>query len=155
MGDYDRTPAALEAIGAQIVTRDVRLKPGGKCVYAFAPASDEGRGRLLCALSGNPASAMTNYYAVVLPALKKLAGRRDFLPVEIDVTLEKAFGKRSPQPRLLRGKLKFLNGRAVMEAASGQGNGVLSGMIGCNVMALVPAGSDALPAGTRLRAFLI
>ena len=36
-----------------------------------------------------------------------------------------------------------------------QGNVVLSGTIGCDAMAVVPAGSGALSAGTRLKGFTL
>ncbi len=70
VGDYDLTPAAVEAVGAEILVKNVALKPGGKCCYA------QRDGRLICCLSGNPASSMTNFYAVALPALRRLRGIR-------------------------------------------------------------------------------
>ena len=36
-----------------------------------------------------------------------------------------------------------------------QGNVVLSGTIGCDVFAVVPGGSGPLPAGTKLKGFLL
>ena len=36
-----------------------------------------------------------------------------------------------------------------------QGNVVLSSVVGCDMMAVVPAGSGPLPAGTRLEGFLL
>ena len=148
-GDYDRTPEALKIIGAKILVRDVALKPGGKCVYAVKGE------KLICCLSGNPASALTNYYAVALPALKKLSGLNDFMPEEIDVTLANSFPKRSPQTRIIRGKLNFSDGKAVMYVPSEQGNGVLSTMSGSNFMAVIPSGSEKLQEGTRLKGFAI
>ena len=148
-GDYDRMPQSLEISGAEIIVRDVELKPGGKCIYAIKDS------KLICCLSGNPASALTNYYAVALPAMKKLAGIRDFIPVEFDVTLANSFNKRSPKTRIIRGVLEIIEGRAVINVPPEQGNGVLHTMSGCNVMAVVPAGSDKLPEGTRLKGFII
>ncbi len=148
-GDYDRTPEALKLVGAKILVRDVALKPGGKCVYAVKD------GKLICCLSGNPASALTNYYAVSLPALKKLSGLKDYMPEEIDVTLANSFPKRSPQTRIIRGRLKFSDGQAVMYVPSEQGNGVLSTMSGSNFMAVIPSGSGKLQEGTRLKGFAI
>ena len=148
-GDYDRTPEALKIIGAEILVRDVALKPGGKCVYAVK------NGKLICCLSGNPASALTNYYTLALPAFKKLSGLKNFLSEEINVTLANSFPKRSPQTRMIRGRLKFSDGQAVMFVPSEQGNGVLSTMSGSNFMAVIPSGSGKLPEGTRLKGFTI
>lgn len=149
VGDYDLTPDAMERIGAKILARGVRMKPGMACAYAVR------EGKLLFGLSGNPAAAMTQLVMIVMPALRKLAGRREVFAQEIDVTLADGFPKNSPLPRFLRGRLELRNGQAIMHLPSGQGNAVASSMIGSNVMALVPAGSGALEKNTRLKGFLI
>lgn len=148
-GDYDRMPEALKILCAQILVRDVELKPGGKCIYAVK------NDKLICCLSGNPASALTNYYAVALPALKKLSGLKDFMPHEIDIALANSFSKKSPITRIIRGTLNFADGKIFMRVPSEQGNGVLSTMSGANVMAIIPAGSGKLQEGERLKGFLI
>ena len=106
-------------------------------------------------LSGNPASSLTNFYAVALPALRKIMGYREPLMPRIKVTLSGSFGKKSPKPRFLRGTLELKSGTACMALPKEQGNGVLSSAIGCNVMALIPAGSGPVPAGTELEGFLL
>lgn len=149
VGDYDLTPAALDAIGAETLIRGVRLKPGMACAYAR-------RGeKLIFALSGNPASSITNFYTVALPALKKLAGRRDALPREITLVLSEGFPKKSREPRVLRGTLDCSDGTARMLLPRDQGNVALSTTIGCDVMAVIPAGSEPMPAGTKLKGFVI
>ena len=149
VGDYDLTPAAMEACGVEVFFRGVELKPGMACCYGSA------EGKLICALSGNPASAMTNYYAVALPALKKLRGRRDCLPEELTVTLLGGFGKKSPVTRLLRGRLVLDHGEVQIAFSREQGNAVLSSAMGCDAMAVVPAGSGSLEAGTKLKGFML
>ena len=149
VGDYDLTPAAMEMCGCEMLIRGVDMKPGMACAYGLLD------GKPVCGLSGNPASSLTNFYAVALPSLKKLAGRRDAVPEEISVTLKAAFHKKSPHTRILRGRLELRDGNAVMALPGDQGNVVLSSTIGCNVMALVPAGSGKLEAGTKLKGFLL
>ena len=149
VGDYDLTPEAMTWAGAELLLRGLDMKPGG----AFACGRKEGK--LLFGLSGNPASALTAYCAVVLPVLRKLAGRREpGLPM-LTVKLKSGFGKKSPRTRLLRGRLSLTDGTVWMEPSEGQGNGVLHTMIGCDVLAVVPAGSGPLPAGTELSAYRI
>ena len=147
VGDYDRTPAAMEAAGAEMLIRGVRLKPGMACAFGCRD------GKFLFALSGNPASSLTCFYAVALPALKKLAGRRDPVPQEFPVILADGFTGRSPVTRLLRGRLDLTGGRAAIRLPTSQGNVVISSAAGCNVMAIVPGGSGPLAAGTVLNAF--
>lgn len=149
VGDYDLTPDAMEKAGVEILFRGVDMKPGMACAYGVRD------GKLACGLSGNPASALTNFYAVALPAVKKLTGRADYLPKELSVTLTSEFKKKSPKTRFLRGKLVLDHGVVAMELPKDQGNVVLSSTIGCNVMAIVPAGSGPLAAGTVLKGFLL
>ena len=148
VGEYDLTPAAMEACGAEVLFRRVDLKPGMACCFAL------GEGKLLCGLSGNPAAAVTSFYAVALPALKKLCGRRDCLPRELTVTLVEGFKKPSPVTRLLRGRLELEDGEVRMSLRE-QGNAVLSSAMGCDAMAVIPAGSGPLEKGTKLKGFLL
>ena len=149
VGDYDFTPDAMARTGAELLIRTLFLKPGGASAYALRD------GKLLCGLSGNPASALTNFYAVVLPVLRKLQGLREPRLTEISVTLAEDFRKKSPKTRLIRGTLDLAEGTARMHVSKAQGNGVLHSLIGCDLLAEIPAGSPRLPAGTRLSAYLI
>lgn len=148
VGDYDLTPAAMELAGVEILFRGVGLKPGMACAYGVKD------GKLVCGLSGNPASSLTNFYAVAYPALKKMCGYKDFFPTEITVTLLGEFKKKSRGTRILRGTLELSDGTVGMRLSPEQGNVVLSSSIGCNVMAVVPAGSGPLAVGTKLKGFL-
>ena len=149
-GDYDLTPEAMELVCCSILTKGVLIKPGMACCYGV---KDE---KLVCALSGNPASALTNYYAVVRPAIRKLAGLKDYLPRTFTVILADDFNKKSKVPRILKGKLEFSEtGQALLKIPSGQGNVMISSSIGCDCLAQVSAGSKALKAGAKLKAFMI
>lgn len=149
VGDYDFTPDAMTRAGAELLIRTLFLKPGGASAYAIRD------GKLLCGLSGNPASALTNFYAVILPLLRKLRGLSEQHLTEMPVILAENFGKKSPKTRLIRGTLDLSDGTAKMHVSKGQGNGVLHSLMGCDVLAEIPAGSPRLPAGTRLSAYLI
>lgn len=148
-GDYDLTPDAMEQAGIELLVRGVNLKPGMACAYGVKD------GKPVCGLSGNPASALMNFYCIALPALRKMAGMGKPVPDEITVTLKNSFSKKSKGTRILRGKLDLSDGTARMVVPDDQGNVVLSSTIGCNVMAIVPAGSGALPAGTVLKGFML
>lgn len=149
VGDYDLTPDAMEMAGVTMLFQGVNMKPGMACAYGVY------NGKLVCGLSGNPASSLTNFYAVTMPALKKLMGHQESLPEEISMTLLGGFRKKSPATRFLRGRLVLTNGTVALEIPKDQGNIVLSSTIGCNAMALVPAGSGPVPVGTVLKGFIL
>ncbi len=149
VGDYDKTPQAMELAGAELLFHGVDMKPGMACAYGMAGKKP------VCALSGNPASSITNFYALAVPALKKLAGWAKPAYEEFELILKNGFKKKSPATRLLRGKLLFEGGKAYLDTPKDQGNVVLSSSIGCDAMAIVPAGSGALEPGTTLKGFRI
>ena len=149
VGDYDLTPDAMERIGAEILFRGVDLKPGMACAYAVR------QGKLLCGLSGNPASSLINFYLVALPALRALAGHAEPVPAEISLTLAEAYPHPSRCTRILRGALDLTDGTARLRLTGDQRNAVISSAIGCDALAVVPAGNGPLAAGTELKGFLV
>ena len=149
VGDYDLTPKAMEMANIQILQHGVDLKPGMACAYGVKD------GKLVCGLSGNPAASITNFHVIVAPLLRKLKGEKNYLPVEFSVKLLDSFSKKSPATRILRGKMEVLNGEIGIRIPKEQGNVVLSSTIGCDLMAIVPAGSGALEKGTVLKGFFI
>ena len=149
VGDYDLTPAAMERIGAEMLFRGVELKPGMACAYALRG------GKLLCGLSGNPASSLTNFYMVALPALRALCGYAEPIPPEVRLTLAEGYPHPSRGTRILRGALDLRSGKVCLRLTGDQRNAVISSAIGCNALAIVPAGSGPLDAGTELKGFLL
>lgn len=149
VGDYDLTPDAMERIGAEMLFRGVDLKPGMACAYAVK------NGKLLCGLSGNPASSLINFYMLALPALRALGGMAEPVPPEITLTLADVFPKGSYGTRILRGRLDLSDGTARLRLPKSQGNAVISSAVGCDALAVVPAGSGPLAPGTMLKGFLI
>lgn len=149
VGDYDLSPAAMELAGAEMLIRGVGIKPGKSC--AFAALS----GKVLYGLSGNPAAALTDFYAIALPALKKLAGRRDCLPRELTLRLKSGFRKKSPYTRLLRGRLDLSGEVPAIELPGDQSNSVLSSTIGSDVMAIIPPEVGPMAEGEMLKGFLL
>jgi molybdopterin molybdotransferase len=119
------------------------------CAYGTAG------GRPVIGLSGNPASAVTNFCACVLPAVRRLCGRKDVLPQPFTASLTRGFRKGSPADRFLRGQLMLEDGAVRFAAAPDQGNAVLSSAIGCRAFLLIPAGSPPAPTGAVFSGFMI
>ena len=149
VGDYDLTPEAMRRVGTEILVNRVAIKPGMACAYGVR---DD---KLVIGLSGNPASSITNFYAIVLPAIKKLCGVKNPEHEFFDVRLADGFVKKSRCTRFLRGRLDLSDGTARMRLTQYQGNAIISSMIGSNMFAVVPAGSGAIEEGTVLKGFLI
>lgn len=149
VGDYDLTPAALEGAGAELLLQDIAIKPGGKCCFGRKGKT------LACCLSGNPASALTCFYAVVLPALRRSCGHPQGRLPEVRARLAGDYPKASPRTRLLRGRLRWGDRELEFVPCPTQGNGALHTLAGANALAEISAGSGPVPGGTLIRAIYI
>lgn len=148
-GNGDLMLNTMQMAGVKILFQGVDIKPGMACAYGIQNKT------LVCALSGDPVSALTNFYAVALPAFRKLMGCRNPIPQEIEITLSSSFNKSSPQLRFLRGSLELNCGRVCMSLLGERGNVMSTSSSGCTAMAIIPAGSGPISAGTVLKGFLL
>ncbi|KUO60388.1 MAG: molybdenum cofactor biosynthesis protein [Gracilibacter sp. BRH_c7a] len=149
VGDYDVVGDAVKAAGAETLFWKIEIKPGSPSLAAVKD------GKLILALSGSPAAAMVIYQLVGIILIKKLAGWSQVFHQQTEVILKKDFRKASPRRRFLRGKLVMEDGVAYVETIGGQGNGVLRSLIGCDILAEIPAGSGPLKAGEKLTGYLL
>lgn len=149
VGDFDLVPKALQHIGADMIFRGVKMKPGSPMVAA---KKDH---KLLIGLSGNPAAAFITFELLVVPVIKKMMGLRQIMPLTLEAVLDDSFEKSSPQRRFLRGKLKREYSGSKIQLTGNQTNGALKSMIGCDVLVDVPVGSGPLICGQKVSALLL
>ncbi|MCR4590369.1 MAG: molybdopterin molybdotransferase MoeA [Lachnospiraceae bacterium] len=148
-GDYDLVPDAMQEAGYEIIVKGIDMKPGMACAFGVKD------GRIMLALSGNPASALTNLQCVCYPALKKLAGLADHDHTCIKMRLKNDFTKSRKGMRFVRGVLSIEEGAAVFAAPEKQGNIVISSAALCNAYACLPKGKEPLKAGDVVDGFIV
>ena len=137
VGQKDLMPAALSALGAEMVFHGVAMKPGMPTLFARL------KGRPVLALSGNPFAAAVAFERLGRPLLAALGGDAGGAGTRRQAVLENSFDKASPGRRFVRGRL---TGERVW-IPDGQGNGQMRSMVGCNCLIDIPAGSGPLRAG--------
>jgi len=141
VGPHDHVRPALEQLGARQVFCRVSLKPGGQvCLYV---ARD---GALAFALPGNPASALTAFRVLVVPAIYGMLGR--------DLTLHTARGVAETDLPGTIGRTSVIRCTAKMHddgwhvtPNGDQRSHILTSMLGVPVLALVPEDREVLRAG--------
>lgn len=148
VGDYDLVAESLLKAGANLLCGDLALKPGGKSWYA------ELQGKLIFGLSGNSASALTNFCAVVAPVLYALKGSFRKTP-EYTALLSQEIKKSGPLPRLIRGNVFIEDALAYFRPAQDQKNGAILTMSQMNAMVEIPAGSGPLERGTKVKVYQV
>lgn len=128
VGDYDLVEKALCELDFNIFTKGISMKPGMACCFA------EKNGKIVLGLSGNPMSSVTTFYAVCLPAIKKMMGYREYDNKYFKVKLKNSFNKKIYKTRFLRANVEIEDGVAVANLNLDQGNIVIKSLIGCNAM---------------------
>lgn len=148
-GEYDLTASAMEKAGYELFVKGVDIRPGMPCLYGIKS------GKLMLALSGNPASALANLQCVCYPALKKLIGIAEYDHKMIQMKLKNDWLKVGKGLRFICGSLKIENGIAMFEASEKQENEVFLSASGCNSYGIIPGGRGPLKAGTVINGFII
>ncbi len=148
-GDFDLVPDAMEHAGYEILVRHVGMKPGMACAYGVR------EGRLWLALSGNPASALTNLQCICYPALKKLAGYTEYDHKIIRFRLMQECKKAGAGTRFLRGRAEYVDGEVYLNTPPRQGNVVISSAKGCNAYGILTDMTAPVKKGTMIEGFFI
>lgn len=145
VGQRDLIPAAVEQSGARTVFHGVRIKPGMPTLFALQEQT------LLLGLSGNPFSAAVAFELLIHPLFAAMTRSPRLQMRCAQAVAEGAFEKSSPVRRLLRARC--LDGRVMIP--TGQANGQMRSMIGCNCLVDLPAGTRRVEPGQTVRVLFL
>ena len=148
VGEHDHVRGALAELGVHERFWGVALKPGKPTLFATR------RQTLVFGLPGNPVSAFVTFCLFVAPAVRALSGvaeprRRTVATLRSDC--EQTPGRaHAVRCRLLLGPHGW-----EAEPTGAQGSHVLTSMLGADALAILPAGSGTVAAGTRVEVELL
>ncbi|SFT55783.1 molybdopterin molybdotransferase [Selenomonas sp. GACV-9] len=144
VGKKDIMHGVVDKIGKRLFWR-VCMKPGGPSIaYTFGKT-------LGIALSGNPFAAYATFELIARPVLVELSGEQDLAVRHGQAVLTDAFPKASKGRRFIRAYHENGKVRLPQQHASGS----LFSVVGCNAFVAIPAGTDPLPAGTKVDIILL
>jgi molybdopterin molybdotransferase len=111
VGDYDFVGKALLEIGTKQIFYKVKQKPGKPLFFGKLNSKP------VFALPGNPASALSNFYIYVHPALERLSGNINFSINKGIAILDSDFIKKGDRVQFLKahhenGKVTILEGQS-------------------------------------------
>ena len=150
VGAKDILHETLDLLGAQKVFWKVRLKPGSPLIFSLAAFPSAGAVPIL-SLSGNPFAASATFELFARPLLAGMAGCDDLQPVITEGILDTPFPKGGRMRRFVRGV--FCNGHVTLP--QGHASGQLASAAGTNCLAEIPADGAPVPAGARLKVWLL
>jgi molybdopterin molybdotransferase len=111
VGDYDFVGSALKELDVTQLFYKVKQKPG-KPLF-FGKRDD----KMIFALPGNPAAALSCFYIYIYSALQRISGNTTFSIARTNAICESDFTKKGDRPQFLKaiyhdGKVKILEGQS-------------------------------------------
>jgi molybdopterin molybdotransferase len=139
-GDYDYVPAAMKKAGLALHFEKIAVQPGMPTVFASL------KDKAAFALPGNPVSTFVIFEVFIKPLLLRLMGH-SFRPQLQPAILTIAYGRpRSERDAFL--PVQCRHGRITLVPYHGSAD--LHALSQANALLRVPAGQDALPAGSTV-----
>ncbi len=132
VGEADYVKQSLEKLG-EVHFWKMAMKPGkplafGKIKHAW-----------FFGLPGNPVSVMATFYLFVQPALFKLMGKTDDLPIRFQVPCLNDIKREAGRMEFQRGQLHYNNdGKLVVTPLAGQGSHCVQAMSHANCFIIIP-----------------
>jgi molybdopterin molybdotransferase len=144
VGDYDFVKTALENLGVKEEFYKIKQKPG-KPIY-FGTLNE----KLIFALPGNPASALTCFYIYVLPALNKLAGKKFEGLKTVKRKLKNSYHKKAGLAHFL----KSVSDEEFVEISDSQSSAMLNTFALANGLVFLDEAIETVDAGSAVDVFL-
>lgn len=148
VGSHDLIKSIFSKVGTIHFGR-ILFKPGKP--LTFATAGD----KLLFGLPGNPVSAYVCLSLFVRPALRRLAGESDVLPVLAPAVAGEPLRPSADRPDYQRAVARWEHGALVVRTTGTQGSSRLRSLAGANALAIVPIGTQPLAPGSPVTCILL
>ena len=144
VGDYDFVGTALSELGVTTGFYKVKQKPGKPLFFGY-----KGK-KLIFALPGNPAAALSCYYNYVLPALNLLTGKTKNHLAKRTLTLQSNYSKTVKMTHFLKGyaydeKVQILGK---------QSSAMLNSFVDGNCLIILEEGKENWSTGDKVQVIL-
>lgn len=149
VGVHDYVRPTIEALGAQMLFWRVAMKPGHP--VAFGKTSE----KIIFGLPGNPVSSMVCFEEFVAPALRRMMGHTRTHRRTITARLTHDVKHPPGRTEFIRVMLAQEEGGYVATSTGAQGSGMLLSMARADGLAVVPADSNGLVAGSMVTVQLL
>lgn len=145
VGDYDFVAAALKELEVETLFYKVNQKPG-KPLFA-----GKLKDKMVFALPGNPAAALTCFYVYVLPTLSILSGKAANYNQAKSIAIAHDYKVHNTRSQFL--KAHIINGEAII--LPHQASSMLNSFSVANGLVFVPNGSYELKQGDSVDVYLL
>jgi molybdopterin molybdotransferase len=141
VGEYDYVKKVFAEYKVREKFWKVRQRPGEPLYFGKS-------GRVsVFGLPGNTVSSMVCFREYIRPALLKMQGAAEFLPIEIGAYLEEPVSVKPGRRYFLRGVARLEGGKFFVKTTGEQGSGILKSMVDSNCLIIIPENVRALGPG--------
>jgi molybdopterin molybdotransferase len=149
VGDRDHVRAALTSAGVELELWKVAMKPG-------KPFSFGMNGRVpVFGLPGNPVSTFVAFELFVRPALLAMQGANVTARPRAPVHLIRGYRKQAGRAHFVRARVTRNGEHLIAQPHPKQGSAILSSLIGCNALVVLPAESTEILPNSVVPAILL
>jgi molybdopterin molybdotransferase len=145
VGDYDFVGRALYEIGVEQLFYKVKQKPGKPLFFGKKES------KIVFALPGNPAAALSCFYIYVYPALQKISGHINFSLTKTKAKSLSNFIKKGDRPQFL--KAIYQNNK--VEILEGQNSSMLHTFALANAIVYVPESIKTIDIDDKVEVILL
>ena len=144
VGDYDFVGKALAEIGVKQIFYKVKQKPGKPLFFGTY------QNKLVFALPGNPAAALSCFYVYVQTALAILSGKEEEL-ITSQFTLKESYFKKGDRAQFLKAKTH----ENQVEILEGQSSAMLHTFALADALVYVPETDNELTKGETVTVYML
>lgn len=145
VGDYDYVERAMCETGVETIFYKVRQKPGKPLFFGVK------EGKLFFALPGNPASSLVCFYEYVIPAIRKMYGRKDLFLASFRLPLNDDYGFDGERDEFVRGFADMNHARTLV----GQESFALRSFAIANALIYLPVSQSKVKKGDLVEVHLL
>lgn len=145
VGDYDFVGKALQELGVEKMFYKVKQKPGKPLFFG------KKENKVVFALPGNPAAALSCFYMYVYSALQKMSGNMSFSLAKTKAHSESNFIKKGGRAQFL--KAVYCNGN--VDILDGQSSSMLHTFALANALVYVPETSGSIKINDTIEVILL
>jgi molybdopterin molybdotransferase len=142
MGDYDVVKEALSPLGT-VWFGGVAMQPGKPQGFGFVGDEETP----IFTLPGNPVSSYISFEQFVLPALRKLMGRRPYARPSTEARLTHRLASPGGRRQYARGTLSVVDGELAVTPVGPQGSHMIGDLAESDALIVVPEDVTSLDAG--------
>jgi molybdopterin molybdotransferase len=150
VGDFDFVKEAFETVGVSMEFWKVAMKPGKPLAYGRTAA-----GTPVFGLPGNPVSSMVSFELFARPALRSMQGASVVARPTTAVTIQHDYAKKPGRAHFVRATVTRTPEGLVATTKAKQGSGMLTSMVGVDVLIEVPVDRGDISAGETLSAIVL